>query len=74
MQKRVVVKGNNIKNKAKNASVVFEEWIAKYVQYYHQGRNHRGGHGGRVPRAPYHVPPYIKITTDSLSSELTFDE
>jgi len=32
MQKRIVVKGNNIKNKAKNASVVFEEWIAKYVQ------------------------------------------
>jgi len=20
-----------------------------------QGRSHRGGHGGRVPRAPYHV-------------------
>jgi len=29
--------------------------------------------GGRVPRAPYHAP-YIKMTTDSLSSELTFDE
>jgi len=39
----------------------------------HQGRSHRGGHGGRVPRAPYHVP-YIKMTTDSLSSELSFDE
>jgi len=38
-----------------------------------QGRSHRGGHGGRVPRAPYYVP-YIKMTTDSLSSELTFDE
>jgi len=38
-----------------------------------QGRSHRGGHGGRVPRAPYHVP-YIKMTSDSLSSELTFDE
>jgi len=38
-----------------------------------QGRSHRGGHGGRVPRAPYHAP-YIKMTTDSLSSELTFDE
>jgi len=24
---------------------------------YIQGRNHRGGQGGRVPRAPYHVPP-----------------
>jgi len=35
-----------------------------------QGRSHRGG---RVPRAPYHVP-HIKMTTDSLSSELTFDE
>jgi len=21
-----------------------------------QGRSHRGGHGGRVPRAPYYVP------------------
>jgi len=21
-----------------------------------KGRSHRGGHGGRVPRAPYHVP------------------
>jgi len=21
-----------------------------------QGRSHRGGHEGRVPRAPYHVP------------------
>ena len=21
-----------------------------------QGRSHRGGHGGQVPRAPYHVP------------------
>jgi len=21
-----------------------------------QGRSHRGGHGGCVPRAPYHVP------------------
>jgi len=39
----------------------------------HQGRSHRGGHGGRVPRAPYHVP-YIKMTTDGLSSELSFDE
>ena len=39
-----------------------------------QGRNHRGGQGGRVPRAPY-LSPYIKVTTDiSLSSELTFDE
>ena len=26
MQKWTVVKGNDIKNKAKNASVVFEEW------------------------------------------------
>ena len=32
-----------------------------------------GDAGGRVPRAPYHAP-YIKMTTDSLSSELTFDE
>ena len=32
-----------------------------------------GDTGRRVPRAPYHVP-YIKMTTDSLSSELTFDE
>ena len=50
-------------------STGFESW-----QCYCQGRNHRGGHGGRVPRAPYHVPIYIKITTDSLSSDLTFDE
>jgi len=27
---------------------------------FNQGRNHRGGHGGRVPRAPYHVPPTSK--------------
>jgi len=27
---------------------------------YSQGRNHRGRHGGRVPRAPYHVPPTSK--------------
>ena len=27
---------------------------------YTQGRNHRGGHGGRVPRAPYHVLPTSK--------------
>jgi len=35
-----------------------------------QGRSHRGGHGGRVHG---HVP-HIKMTTDSLSSELTFDD
>jgi len=29
------------------------------------------GTRGRVPRAP---SPYIKMTTGSLSSELTFDE
>ena len=42
-------------------------------QWYNngQGRSHRRGHGGRVPRAPI---GYIKMTTDSLSSELTFDE
>jgi len=38
-----------------------------------QGRSHRGGHGGCVPRAPYYVPLH-QMTTDSLSSELTFDE
>jgi len=46
--------------------------IRKFIST--QGRSHRGGHGGRVPRAPYHVPLYIKMTTDSLSPELTFDE
>jgi len=38
-----------------------------------QGRSHLGGYGGRVHGAPYHVP-HIKMTTDSLSSELTFDD
>ena len=38
-----------------------------------QGRNHRGRHGGRVPRAPYHVPLH-QSDNSSLSSELTFDE
>ena len=37
-----------------------------------QGRSNRGGHGGRVPRAPYHVP--LNQNDNSLSSELTFDE
>jgi len=38
-------------------------WFAIYMLYvlllninYYQGRSHRGGHGGRVPRAPYYVP------------------
>jgi len=46
------------------------------AKYYCQGRNHRGGHGGVGDASPVRptMSPYIKITTDSLSSELTFDE
>jgi len=33
---------------------------------WRQGRNHRGGQGGRVPRAPYHVPPTSKWQQTSV--------
>ena len=32
-----------------------------------QGRSHRGGHGGRVPRAPYHVPLHQSDNTQFVS-------
>jgi len=34
--------------------------VVQMIGTHTQGRSHRGGHGGRVPRAPYHVPPTSK--------------
>ena len=36
---------------------VISDHVAHVIDVRIQGRNHRGGQGGRVPRAPYHVPP-----------------
>ena len=36
------------------APCILQDW-SHFIHEY-QGRNHRGGQGGRVPRAPYHVP------------------
>jgi len=40
---------------------------------YPQGRSHRGDTGDASPVRPT-MSPYIKMITDNLSSELTFDE